>query len=210
MKHEETARHPSFGVIVLNKRYSNKGKPLFGSSIKQAGTVVLQVKRATLHRSLNYDRIQPEEVIVEVEMSPLQFSESITNMNSADGTPCTIRFITGEGKVADPVLESKREQFSNEFRNDIREISRKMDEAVAEAYKLLNQPSVTKRQRQEHYERLRFLSQCIGSDLPFVLEQFQEQTERTVHEAKCEVDAYISTRMAAVQLEDNTSSLALE
>lgn len=102
--------HPSFGKIEIVRGTCSQSQNLFGSSIKQHAYISIAIHKAVLYRGLNSDTIFSEGApIVEVQMSPSQFADAITSLNSG-GTPCTIEYMNGQ-KIPEPLLESKRVKF---------------------------------------------------------------------------------------------------
>jgi hypothetical protein len=205
-------RHDSFGLIAFGRVTSSKPVALFGSSVKHRETIRVTVQRAVLHRDLNHDFIgSVGPVIVEVEMSPVQFAEFITTPNRGSGIPCTITAVNGQ-MVEPPTLESKREQFVNEFREHTDRIAEQFGDLQALVEGLTEKPSVSKSERKDIAERIRFLRQQVEANLPFVAKQFNEQMEKTVLEAKGEVEAFITRRihdagLTALQAESHVPQL---
>src|SRR5690348_14260776 len=95
------SEHPSYGVCLAH-RVSGGRDVLFGSNIRHSHTVRLTISRASKDWHLHEDWIHQEKELIEVEFSPVQWAELITNMNVCPGAPCTIRFIKGEGEVEPP------------------------------------------------------------------------------------------------------------
>lgn len=195
----ESSTHESFGVISFGHVACGGGKPLFGSSLRHSNFVSLRISRAQLNRSLNYDRFMATETIVELDLSPVQFAEVITSMNRGDGIPCTLRRVNGKG-MAEPPYTHKQEQFSKEFREDTKEVAARVDEALKFARELQEKPSATKGDRASLVKMLEMLRQAIGSNLPFVLDQFHEQMNKSVHEAKGEIEAFVQHRIVEAGL----------
>jgi hypothetical protein len=184
-------RHDSFGLIAFGRVTSSKPVALFGSSVKHRETIRVTVQRAVLHRDLNHD--------------------FITTPNRGSGIPCTITAVNGQ-MVEPPTLESKREQFIGEFREHTDRIAEQFGDLQALVEGLTEKPSVSKSERKDIAERIRFLRQQIEANLPFVAKQFNEQMEKTVLEAKGEVEAFITRRihdagLTALQAESHVPQL---
>jgi hypothetical protein len=186
--------HPSYGAITISRVTSGRAEPLFGSSIKHSTFIRLRIHKSSLRRNLNTDRHFAGDHIVEVDLSPAQFAEAITSHGLGSGTPCTIRSIHGK-QVPSPTIVSKQEQFAAEFADDVKKVGTKLDNVIAEMQKFCEQPNFGKRERQEFLKRLENIRMEISSNMPFVAEQFTEQMHQTVHEAKSEVEAFVSMKI---------------
>jgi len=180
-------KHPTFGIISICRTHGGR-TPLFGSSIIHNNTIRLTISHAELNRSLNTDRIFDKERIVEVEMSPTQFADAITGLNVGCGTPVRIRWISpskGENLFkVDPPYSNKVTQFNKEFKQDINDFSKRFNTII----QLANETHAQKRLIKE----LELLKGHFTNNIPFVNEQFSEQMEHTVKEAKGEVEAFIT------------------
>ena len=190
----EEYTHESYGAITITRCDSARGEPLFGSSLKHNHVMTLTVSHASARRSLNEDRHYPTKVIVKVDLSPVQFAEMITSIGRGEGVPCTLRRIGGQSIPAPPYTH-KHAQFSKEFREDVKEVAERVDEALAFARDLRGKATATKGDRDKLVGMLEMLRQSIGSNLPFVLDQFHEQMSKSVHEAKGEVEAFVQHRI---------------
>lgn len=66
--------HPSFGLIRASRRSSSGNRVLFGSSIKNNNIVAIEIHEAEHDRDLSNDWYHDKKSIIEIEMSPSQFS----------------------------------------------------------------------------------------------------------------------------------------
>jgi hypothetical protein len=88
--------HPSWGIVSLSHRTSN-GHTLFLSPVDAHAEVTLTISRASLHRSEHLGVSPwPEEQIVSVSLSPVQFAELITQPNRGSGVACTLNRVGSE------------------------------------------------------------------------------------------------------------------
>jgi hypothetical protein len=180
-------QHPTFGIMSF-ARTQGTGIPLFGSSIIHNNTIRLTISHAELCRGLNRDSIFERNSIVEVDMSPTQFADAITSLNVGSGTPVTIRMISpskGEDlSHVDPPYQNKVEQFNKEFERDIKNLGKRFDSVL----QMANETHAQKRLIKE----IEMLKMHFVNNIPFVNEQFSEQMEHTVKEAKGEVEAFVN------------------
>lgn len=213
----EPERHESYGLVGFYRvSYGGVqgGATLFGSSVKHGHVIRMRVSRARLHRELNRDRYMADNSIVEVDLSPTQFAEAITAMNQGDGLPCTLRYVGGE-RMDEPPFKAKQEQFRTEFADDVREVAAKVDSLLAFAKSLQAKPSVNKSDRESLCQQLEMLKQHLASNMPFVLNSFHEQLDKSVLEAKGEVEAFVMHRiveagLASIAAGQEVAQLAIE
>jgi hypothetical protein len=201
---EETKkiRHPSFGVINISKGTCTEKMNLFGSSIQQHTFIEISISKAILMRDLSRDWIMSDHgfPIVSVYLSPSQFADAITSLNQGEGTPCTISSIDGH-KIKEPILESKRVQFDNEFEDLMKEVADNSNRFYVRISEILSKPSIGKHDREEIKKELDQLKMQIESNMPFIKRQFSEQMDETVVEAKNEITAFLEDKIKKLGLE---------
>ena len=195
-------KHESYGKLQVS-RVSGGARTLFGSSIQHRDTVRLSVFRAEHERSSNmdwyFDRGLP---LVEVEMSQTQFAEAITSMNMGSGVPVTIKYTEGRDMEECPHT-SKIEEFNDEFTNQMEEIARRMEATIKRTREVLRQKkTINKSEKEEILHGLSMLIQEVGSNIPFINEQFTEQMEKTVLESKGEVEGFILNKVQTLGLKE--------
>lgn len=195
-------RHESFGVLTLSKVYSNHDQYLFGSSIPHQNVIRIELRKATLERRLNNDWIYPKEQLACIDFSPSQWAEFVSSIGDASGVPCTIRYVDGK-KMEECPYESKRAQFDAEFTDTLKGVTSKLEGAIAEVQSLMDKKTVTKADRESIQKALDSVLQDLNSNIPFIKAQFSEQMDRTVLEAKGEVDAFLQHKVKQLmQLEE--------
>jgi hypothetical protein len=140
----------------------------------------------------------PKDTYVEVEMSYVQFAEVITSFNQGGGVPVTIRYANGR-RMEECPFESKDEQFRAEFGADLRGLSEAIDNARIRARALLeSKKPPTKSEKEELISILEGLATEVNSNIPFVRDMFAEQMDKTVAEAKGNIEGFIQNRMSVI------------
>lgn len=186
---EET--HESYGMIAASRQKINPPHALFGSSIKHSSTISIHINTAMIGRNLNQDWYHKTGELIEVEISATQFAEFITSMNMGDGVPCTIRHVGGK-KMEDPPYKSKRMEFQQEFKEDMKDLGDRTTVGFAEIKDLLlAKDRLNKEDRKNVVNFIEGMMQQIRSNMPFVTEQFNRQINKTVSEARQEIEAYV-------------------
>lgn len=206
--------HPSYGTLSFGRR-TGGSKSLFGSSIEHRDTISMKVYHADITRGLHEDKIYGNKAIVEVEMSYSQFAEAITSLNMGSGVPVTIRWTEKDGKIPPCDFVSKREQFVDEFKEKRKKATREAQQLIKDVEELFNQKkSLTKADKSTILNKLHHLNMDIGCNMDFIASQFNEQMDKTVMEAKGEIESFmqnkINTIANATLVEYKDDLLALE
>lgn len=190
--------HPSYGMLEFNRRRSSV-KPLFGSSIEHRDIISMTVRHASIIRELNEDWIHGKKTIVEVEMSQSQFAEAITSMNIGSGVPVTIRMTENDGIIPDCEFISKRQQFANEFKQEVDDIMSNSQNLIQQVKELFAQKKpLTKKEKECILSCLNKLNQDIGSNIAYITNQFNEQMNKTVTEAKGEIESFCQNKINSI------------
>lgn len=196
--------HPSYGILGFSRVNSNYAHPLFGSSIKHRDTIRLRLKRCEQSRELNKDWYFGKETLFEVEMSLNQFSELITSMNCGEGVPVTILRTENDYDVPECPFEDKAELHLSEFKQHLNTVYQDSRELIQNLKELFSsKKTLTKKDKEEIISALTKISQNIGTNQSYQLNQFQEQMENTTTEAKAEVEAFYQNRMMQIKQINN-------
>lgn len=216
-KVEETkfgTSHPSYGTLLFNRTYGGKTS-LFGSSIEHSNVITMELRHAYITRRLSGDDIFGDKPIVKVEMSYSQFAEAITSFGQGTGIPVTIRYTEKDGKIPPCDFISKREQFIGEFKEQTNKAMKKSKELIDEVAELFSsKKTLTKADKEIILKKLNMLNSDIGSNIGFIVDQFNEQMDKTVMEAKGEIESFcqnkINTIASAALVEHRDEILKLE
>jgi hypothetical protein len=192
-------KHPSFGLIRFSRIHGGENV-LFGSSIRHSNMIEMTIKRGTKVRNLHGDWYYGRQELICVAMSPAQFADAITCMNMGDGVPCTIREVDGESQGPCPDT-NMREVFEEEFKADVRKVFKDMHDLSAKVSTIFEQKTINKAEREQIRSDLRMLMQHIECNMPFVQSRFNEAVEDTIHEAKMEIEAFHSNKIASLGIE---------
>lgn len=205
MTERTTERHPSYGLVGFS-RVSHAGKnKLFSSRmINHPTTILMKVYQAKVDHDLSRDWIYADDhmPLVELELSPAQFSELLTTMNIGDGVPCTIRYCRdGKTQRIDPIPEehaSEQEKIYKGFSKKLNELLDSIDERQKRLRELLDKKGkLNKAERTEIYH----LSEGLFNHAPFILKSFEESAEKVASEAKSQVDHFVTTALTKIGLE---------
>lgn len=190
--------HPSYGTLLFNRAYGGK-TPLFGSSIEHSNVITMELRHADITRGLNRDDIFGNKPIVKVEMSYSQFAEAITSFGRGTGIPVTIRYTEKDGRIPSYDFVSKREQFTGEFKEQTNKAMEKSKELINDVVELFSsKKTLTKADKENILKKLDMLNSDIGSNIGFIADQFNEQMDKTVMEAKGEIESFCQNKINAI------------
>lgn len=157
------------------------------------------LKEGTVARDLNEDWYFGGPGIVEVEMSQSQFAELITSMNMGSGVPCTIKFIKGKGRIPEPDFINKREQITNEFKERMDDKKASVNKIYEEIKTLFDtKKSIGKGDRAAILRKIHSITNGLSSEANFMFCQFQEQMDKTITQAKGEIEAFAQNRINTI------------
>jgi len=190
---EETESHESFGLVSIHRVQGGDSR-LFGSSIeKHNAYFCIEIKRAQRIHNLSHDRFFGREQLIEINLSAAQFAEMITTPNMGSGTPCTIRRVMGVQMEPLPVkMETESKKIRTTFQDGLEKLTATLAQKAKEVDTILEKKNLTQIDRKTISRALQHSLMEVQSNLPFVLESFQESTERVMTHAKAEMDAFIS------------------
>lgn len=194
----ERTTHPAYGMLSFSRRTGSK-TPLFGSSIEHRDTIAMTLKHGDITRGLSTDWFYGDKIIAEVEMSYAQFAEAITSMNMGSGVPVTVRYTEKDGRIPECDFVSKKEQFQDELKerlSNATEISRSL---ISEVQKLFDEKkTITKSDKAEIINKLTKVASEINGNVNFTYEMFNEQMDKTVVEAKGEIEAFYQNKVNSI------------
>lgn len=201
-KETEVRTHPSYGIIRVGRVQGGHTR-LFGSSITtHPGYIHLSISAGKSEHRHGQDWFYSDHKDkIEVRMSYAQFAEMIVSMNHGDGTPCTITRFNGEMIESPPDEPVEAERTKMEFRAKCKELDEKLSNKYNAIKELMAKKTLTKSDRDEVLRLIAMVSQEISANMPFMLSQFEEATERVTTAAKAEVDGFMTSVLQAAGME---------
>ncbi len=185
--------HESYGMVSVG-RSTGGNLALFGSKLKHNNIMRLTISEADVKRMLNDDWYHAVREIIEIEMSPLQYSEMITNPNTS-GVPCTIRRVKGK-RMENPPFERAAEKHKDEYNKDMDNLNNDFKNDMTSIRKILSSGKApNKGQRESILGLLTRVEQALGSNSDFAKEQFERMVDKTMLEAKSAIEAYHTHRI---------------
>lgn len=210
----ERKSHPAYGMITLSKQSVSPPQPLFGSSIKHGNIINMSISHGEYERGINHDWYHARGRICEIELSLSQFADIITSIGSGDGTPCTIYFTERDGYAPKVDYVSKVEQFSTEFDNQLQGVQQNLDETYSLVKQLFDsKKTLNKSDKELILNALYSAKQNVGCNASYVYDSFNEQMDKTIKEAKGELEAFMQAKLHHLAVEaigQNTDAVQLE
>ena len=199
----EELRHESYGMVGFS-RCSGGSARLFGSSMRSHNQFIrLSIKRGVRRHDLSRDWYASDGRlgIVEVDLSPAQFAELLTTMNVSDGVPCTIRMRDGKRLEDPPEEDTEVDKVRTGFRDNLKGFVGQLKGFRGKMAEILEKKSVGKADRAELLKQMDLFLQHVRENLPYVLDSFDESTEKVVTAAKAEVEAFTMHALVTSGLE---------
>ena len=188
---EPREEHPSYGSISFQRVTHGGSVSMYGSSIKHNNYVMMEISESVVQRSLSADWRHNRRFLLRARMSATQFADIITGFGQGGGHPITLEFVSGdEENRPDPPFTSKGEQFKVETDEFFLKVRKQINDLVQQANDLAIKPRMGA--ARQLAKDIGFLHQQITGNMDFLHEQFMRQMQRTVLEAKSEVDAHVA------------------
>lgn len=194
----EVEKHPAYATIRFSKLYGGKDIPLFGSNIKHANIIRMELRHAEEIRVLNGDKIYGSKPIITVDMSYSQFAEAISSFDLFEGVPCTLRYTEKDGCIEPPQFKSKTEIFENEFSEHLQSFEDDGEELMSKIEDILNKKSIGKADKDELVKMVSKYITNVTDNSEFIYERFNESMDKTVTQAKNEVEAFTQNRLDSI------------
>lgn len=211
----ETETHETFGMISFSRRTGNPGR-LFGSNLPwHESFLTLKISNAERHFSLGYERFYARQSakLIEVDISAAQFAQLITTMNAGDGTPCTIRYIDKKQTGPIPPFESESDKVKTSFRRAAKGVSQDVKKDHEKLASILEKKTLSKEDRKEIQKMFDKVDRTLTDHMPFLVDSFDEATDKLTQHAKTEFDSFVSNSLFAEgirSLQDRLAQNTLE
>jgi hypothetical protein len=122
-------------------------------------------------------------------------------MNIGSGVPCTVRQFNGARVEGPPEDGTEMDRVREEFAEDLKNISSKLDGAKNKLATILAKNSIGKGDKKAIASIVSSMFMHFESNVPFVKEQFQRATDRSVAAAKTEIDCTLTTAVTKLGLQ---------
>lgn len=174
-------------MLSISRIHGQSGY-LFGTEIQANNFIELTLSGASMKRDLTQDWFHQGKTLFRVKMSPNQFSELMTNLNTSPGVPVTIEEVCGERIEQCSDMESKKDYTHRMFRQRMANWIADINKRSKEAERIINKKTLSK---EDQRELKLFYDSIIGevkNNIPFFAKCFQEVMDKVVLDAKTEID----------------------
>lgn len=188
--HGERRSHPSYAKINVSRVSGHT--ELFDSAFEHQHFIHLSISRAeVLGHPASHQFIYGKEELIEVAMSETQFARMISSLNIGSGTPCTLQRWNGES-VIQPANESHQKCHTAT-------IGDKLQGAVDNQKKVLSKLQgwreskhrPTLKEMDELIQGMESQVENFNSNMKYYARCFEEHMEKTVDEARTEIEAHM-------------------
>lgn len=211
MSDDRRERHPSYGVIGFSKGRSSRPVNLVGCHTHECSVISLRIREANRIFYGGYDeRFHGDQMVVEVDMSEMQFAQLISGLNVGDGVPCTIRYRqTGPmERVEEPPKGDLRERFGEHLRDQLEGTVESLNTLMSRIKEVRERP--TKLGLDDLSKMAAQIQRELRANIPFTFEQFDEALNEAVTSAKIQIDAHVRERQAAGYFTHDEMKLQIE
>lgn len=199
--------HESYAMVSLSRVTSSHPLTFFGSKIASNSCIELKISSATKERSLSHDNYLSDKSIITIRLSPNQFAEMLTNMNT-EGIPATIsRF---QGKMIEPPPYKSE---IAEFKSEISEFEPKAYKLVDDLKSFMNEVKLTKADKSKLQSIVWGIENLVKSNIKFVLKTAIKSLDKGIVEAKATIDSFYTgliTKLGMKTLKDQQKVELLE
>ncbi len=197
-----TKTHPAFGMARF-ARISGSSGQLFGSEIEHQSFIRFTLgpgeSQWSLHETRYHGPLNPRHV--EIDFSAAQFAELITSMNIGSGVPCTIRVLDNQQIGGFEDADNLHEQIKEDLLADTKEIVDTARQLEKQLGTMLDDSKVPKAKQEALRALAAKIVRDLGSNMPFVLDQYQEAAEKVKAKCAAEVDALFTHAVQKLGLE---------
>jgi hypothetical protein len=188
---KEKDEHPSYGQISFARmQCGGEGFTLFGSKVKHHTGIALKIKKCTRSRNAYGEHYFGHSQIVEVILSPAQFTGLISSFNT-EGVPCTLSWLQGEGSIETPpdhdIIEEMHVDITKEHAK-IKKIADDLEKSLGE----LLRGAVKKEEKETIRGAVIQINNYLNSNLSFLEKQQKKRLEKATAEAVAEAESAIT------------------
>lgn len=187
-----TYKHPSYGMVrFARKTCSGEGVPLFGAKHPSTNVMSLEISKAQNNQDLGKNWYYSYESIVNVDMTPVQYAELISNPN-VEGVPCTITYTNKEGCIKYKPHATIVEHTEAKIKDSLNNLSASIKDKKERAKELLTQKGgLRKADKEELLNLVLNMDSKLQSDIPWYKEQFEKALVSMVMETNSDIESLV-------------------
>lgn len=190
-------KHPSYGMISACRCNSSHNKIFYGAETQHNNFIVLEIHTSDVTRGLNKDWYYSDDKLIQVALTPLQWAELLTSMNTT-GTQCTIEYIKGQGSIeSPPKLQDKIDLHKMEFEQYTQDVLSKVSKSLKDLEDAIEN-NKGKKVLRESLNNLKITSRNLKPNLKFASDQFEKHVDKVVTEAKQKIESAIEHKIVSL------------
>lgn len=202
--------HPSQIQVSFSRCQSSHPVSFYGSDIGCNSYIMLEIRTSVKTRRLSNDYFFADDIILRARLSPNQFSELLTTMNTHGGVPATLEdfYPRGlpSGKIPEPIHEDKVEIFKKEIDLDTNKIFLSINELTNDIKNI----KISNKQKDELLKKISGIKSIFTSTLPFIIEQAKEQVDNIMTAGKGAIDSFYTGMINRLGLEALKDSIKVK
>lgn len=192
--------HPSFAQVEVSRVQG--GAVLYGSELRHREYISLSISNSQMVRGISTNRFFIDGLpLIEIALTEHQWSTLVSSLNIGGGVPCTLQSIRSGDFQEVPELERPLRSESV-FRKEVRDHLQSTIDDLADLRKIVGEGNLSAKMRSQIESRIDRIEKQLGSNLPFISEQFDRHMEETVEEARASVNAYVINQAHTLGLKD--------
>jgi hypothetical protein len=212
MEEENVKREASYGTIRLSRaQIGGGGQFFFGSKVRVTNSILIEINNAEIVTDHGEQRVRDAggAPLIRVELTPLQFSELLMSADRYEGVPCTITRhpIYGSVKYVREGIKTDADLAEEAFKKSV---GRLKNTLTKDAVNVVNDSKLCKRDKERVLSVLNTVERNLTANSEYNLKCLREATERTLMEAKAEMEGYIQNRCKQLGLENPYEKEAIE
>lgn len=171
-------------AVISVSRATTTNKILFMSNIKHDRFISIKIKLAENDNLKDY--AYPKETLVEVHMSPTQWSDLLSNMNTI-GIPCTLDYLKDTEIINEVEISNNLEKKYKKGFDFLEKV--KTEGLLKNLRETIEKSKLSKKDKIKIEVLTRNLDTLLKAEAAFYLEEFEEEADKLVLESKAKVEA---------------------
>ena len=144
-------------------------------------------------------------------MSHAQFAQFITSQGNGDGTPCTLRWMKGEGMIPGIAkVETKHDTFRREISDAAKKRLERIEAKIKQLGDMIESGKLSKKELREIHAELQRQASYLPGTMEFVVKSAEEALEKATSDAKIEVESYVAMTAQRLGLKNINDLARLE
>lgn len=197
----EFVKKPHYGMLTFSRAHvgnTKDGAGLFGSNIPHRNVISVTLKHASEQRHDGHSAYFEESLIAEAFMSYAQFAEAVT---TSTNVPVTLTYTETDGVIKLPEAPDNAELLSEDYKQHIDECTKNVEDVQSRLETLFAKKTLSKNDKDELIGLVATLKRNLGVNTESLVKKHHAHIEKTVAEAKGEIEAFVQNKMNNIAIE---------